>query len=94
MIEYAAGGGPDPRCYRVDFGKITRALPGFTPEWNARDGAREIYDAYRRYGLALSDCEGPRFKRIDHLKLLLAAGRLDATMRWAGVAASRREQAA
>jgi len=27
-------------------------------------------------------CERPRFKRIDHLKDLLAIGRVDATLRW------------
>ena len=81
-IEYASDGGPDPRCYRVDFGKISRLVPAFAPKWNARDGAREIHDAYRRVGLVLDDCEGPRFKRIDHLKRLLSEGRLDATLRW------------
>ena len=81
-IDYAEGGGPDPRCYRVDFGKIRRLLPEFKPQWNARRGAEELYDAYRRGGLVIEDCEGPRFKRIDHLKELLAAGRLDATLRW------------
>jgi len=30
----------------------------------------------------LEDCEGPRFKRIDHLKQLLATGRVDPTLRW------------
>jgi len=81
-IEYAEGGGPDPRCYRVDFGKIHRLLPEFKPQWNARRGAEELYAAYRTAGLVLEDCEGPRFKRIDHLKQLLATGRLDATLRW------------
>ena len=81
-IDYAEGGGTDPRCYRVDFGKIRRLLPEFKPQWNARRGAEELYDAYRRGGLVIEDCEGPRFKRIDHLKELLAAGRLDATLRW------------
>jgi nucleoside-diphosphate-sugar epimerase len=80
-IEYAADGGPDPRCYRVDFGKITRLLPGFTPQWTAREGARELRDAYRRVGLRIEDCEGARFKRIDHLKSLMASGRVDATLR-------------
>src|SRR5581483_8516476 len=41
VIDYAKDGGPDPRCYRVDFGKITRVLPGFTPQWTARRGAQE-----------------------------------------------------
>ena len=81
-IEYATDGGPDPRCYRVDFGKIHRLLPEFKPQWTARRGAEELYAAYRAAGLVLDDCEGPRFKRIDHLKQLLATGRLDATLRW------------
>ncbi len=81
-VEYAEGGGPDPRCYRVDFSKIQRLLPEFKPQWNARRGAEELYDAYRRGGLVIEDCEGPRFKRIDHLKHLLATERVDATLRW------------
>jgi nucleoside-diphosphate-sugar epimerase len=81
-IDYAQGGGPDPRCYRVDFGKIHRLLPEFKPQWNARRGAEELYDAYRRGGLVIEDCEGPRFKRIDHLKHLLATNRVDSTLRW------------
>jgi nucleoside-diphosphate-sugar epimerase len=81
-IEYAADGGPDPRCYRADFSKIQRLLPEFKPQWNARRGAEELYAAYRQVGLALEDYEGPRFKRIDQLKTLLASGRLDTTLRW------------
>ena len=79
-------GGPDPRCYRVDFGKIQRVLPEFKPQWNARRGAEELYAAYRGVGLVLEDCEGPRFKRIDHLKHLMATGRVDATLRWRATA--------
>jgi nucleoside-diphosphate-sugar epimerase len=82
QIDYAKDGGPDPRCYRVDFGKIQRLLPEFKPQWNARRGAEELYDAYRRGGLVIEDCEGPRFKRIDHLKYLLATDRVDSTLRW------------
>jgi nucleoside-diphosphate-sugar epimerase len=81
-MEYASDGGPDPRCYRVDFGKIHRCLPEFRPVWTARRGAEQLYAAYRRAELVLDDCEGPRFKRIDHLKQLLATGRLDASLRW------------
>jgi nucleoside-diphosphate-sugar epimerase len=80
-IEYAQDGGPDPRCYRVDFGKIHRLLPDFKPQWNARRGAAELYAAYRRVDLMLEHCEGPRFKRIEHLKFLLRTGRVDATLR-------------
>ena len=33
-------------------------------------------------GLALADYEGPRYKRIEHLKLLLRTERLDQSLRW------------
>jgi len=81
-IDYAKDGGPDPRCYRVNFEKVQRLLPDFKPQWDARRGAEELYAAYQAAGLALEDCEGPRFKRIDHLKHLLSTGRVDATLRW------------
>ena len=81
-IEYAEGGGPDPRSYRVDFGKIHRLLPDFKPCWTARRGTEELYAAYRSARLVLEDCEGSRFKRIDHLKLLMDTGRVSPTLRW------------
>jgi nucleoside-diphosphate-sugar epimerase len=81
-IEYAKDGGSDPRCYRVDFGKIHRLLPDFKPQWNARRGAKELCAAYAATGVVLEDCEGARFRRIDHLKQLLGSSKVDATLRW------------
>ncbi len=81
-IEYAEGGGPDPRCYRVDFSKIRRLVPSFQPQWDARLGARQLFGEYRTTQLTLEDAEGPRFKRIDHLKELMATGKVDETLRW------------
>jgi nucleoside-diphosphate-sugar epimerase len=81
-IEYAPEAGPDKRTYRVDFGKIERELPGFQPEWDARRGAEELYAAYKATGLKQSDFEGPRYRRIDHLKELLGSGRLGQDLRW------------
>lgn len=81
-VEYAKDAGPDLRCYRADFTKIDRALPDFKPKWDARKGAQELYTAYKTIGLTLEDFEGSRFKRIDHIKMLLAAGKLDDNLRW------------
>jgi nucleoside-diphosphate-sugar epimerase len=81
-IEYSADGGPDPRSYRVNFSKIKNALPGFLPQWNARLGAQELYKACREADLNLEDFDGPRFKRIVHIRKLLAAGQLDPQLRW------------
>ncbi len=81
-VAFADGAGPDKRCYRVDCNLLSRSIHGFKPQWTARRGAEELYGAFRAKGLALADFEGPRFKRIDHVKDLLASGRLDKTLRW------------
>jgi nucleoside-diphosphate-sugar epimerase len=81
-IEYAEGAGPDKRTYRADFSKIARILPEFKPQWNARRGAQQAYEAYQKVGLKVEDFEGPKYKRIDHIKQLLSTQRLDETLRW------------
>lgn len=81
-IEYAEDAGPDKRCYRVDCSKLARMLPEFKPQWNARRGAAQLYAAYKKTGLSLEDFEGPRYKRIGHIKKLLSMGSLDETLRW------------
>ena len=81
-LEFAEGAGPDARSYRVDFSKIARAVPAFRPRWTAREGARELYDAYRASDLKLEEFEGPRYRRIDQIRSLLASGRLDGGLRW------------
>lgn len=81
-IAFADDAGPDKRNYRADFSKIARVLPEFQPQWDARKGARQLLDAYRAVGLQLGDFEGPRYRRIDQLKRLMAEGHLGADLRW------------
>lgn len=81
-IEYAPGGGPDKRCYRVDCEKIARTLPDFIPCWDVRRGAEELYRAYRRAGLSVDDFEGTRYQRIAHIRHLMTVGYLDERLRW------------
>jgi nucleoside-diphosphate-sugar epimerase len=81
-VEFADGASPDKRNYRVDSSKIARTLPEFKPKWTARKGAQELYEAYQRVGLQLEEFEGPRYRRIDHIKMLMAEGRLDERLRW------------
>jgi nucleoside-diphosphate-sugar epimerase len=82
VIEYAADAGPDKRCYRVDCTKITKVLPEFQPVWDARKGAVELYETYKKIGLVLEDFEGPRFKRIAHIRKLIEDGLLTTSLRW------------
>lgn len=81
-IEYAAGGGPDKRCYRINCDKIRRVLPNFHPQWNARKGAIELYEAYRAVGLSAADLEDGRYTRINHIQKLMKSGMLDNSLRW------------
>jgi len=81
-VTFAEGAGPDKRNYRADFSKIRRVLPGFQPQWDARKGAQELYEAYKSIGLKLEDFEGPRYRRIDQLRQLMQEGYLGADLRW------------
>jgi nucleoside-diphosphate-sugar epimerase len=81
-VTFAEGAGPDKRNYRADFSKIERSLPAFRPQWDARKGARQLYEVYREIGLELKDFEGPRYRRIDQLTSLMASGLLASDLRW------------
>lgn len=81
-VEYAGTAGPDPRSYRVDFGKLARTFPDLRLQWDARRGAQELRDAYRAASLTLDDFQGRKFIRLHQLKHLLATGQIDETLRW------------
>lgn len=81
-VEYAADGGPDKRTYRVNCEKIRRILPSFQPQWTARKGAKELYDAYRAGGLKATDIQ--RYIRLSQIQKLINGGQLDESLRWTG----------
>jgi nucleoside-diphosphate-sugar epimerase len=80
-IEYAPGGGPDPRSYRVDFGRMARAVPDFAPRWTVRDGIAQLVRAFRHADLTADDLESPRYRRVRRVRQLLTDGTLDARLR-------------
>ncbi len=81
-VEFAPDASPDKRNYRVDCNKLCRTIHAYKPQWTARRGVEELCAAYQRVGLTLDEFEGPRYKRIAHVKELIAQGRLDAELRW------------
>ena len=88
-VQFAPGGGPDPRCYRVDCGKLAATLPDFRPQWTVRRGIEQLYAAYREHGLTFEEFTGPRYLRIKRLLELQRDGQVDETLRWLAPVASR-----
>lgn len=86
-VTFAADAGPDLRNYRVNCDKLRRTVPAYEPVWTVRKGAEELYRAYTQVGLDLDDVVGSRFLRIRTIEKLLAAGRIDGSLRWLAPAA-------
>jgi nucleoside-diphosphate-sugar epimerase len=86
VVEYAADAGPDPRSYRVDFGKLARTFPEFRTTWTAERGARELLDAFRAANLTADGFTGDKYTRLARIKLLAAEGRLREDLRWLSTA--------
>ena len=82
-VEYAPEGGRDKRCYRVTCDKIRRNLPSFQPQWTARKGAKELYDAYRALGLTAGDIESGKYTRMRRIHQLFNTGAIDNSLRLA-----------
>jgi hypothetical protein len=81
MVSYSGTSNPDPRNYRVNFGKIRRTLD-FRTEWTARRGAAELLGACRERNLKEQDLQSRAYIRLKQLRFLLDAGELDETLRW------------
>jgi nucleoside-diphosphate-sugar epimerase len=81
-IEFSKDAGPDPRCYRVSFDKITRALPQLSMTWNVEQGVAELLAAYQQIGLTKQDLEGSKYLRIKTIFEHIRGGRLGEDLRW------------
>jgi nucleoside-diphosphate-sugar epimerase len=79
-IKYMEGGGPDPRCYRVNCDKIARTL-SFQTQWTVARGVEELYAAAIANGLTAETLQG--FFRLNTIRRLMQAGGLDASLKWA-----------
>lgn len=81
VVRYGEDAGPDPRSYRVSCDKLPTVLPSFVPRWDAREGARELYEAYERHGLTRDEFLGTRYMRVKRIMELLEQGEVDDAMR-------------
>jgi len=74
--------GGDNRSYRVSFAKIHAQLPGFRCAWDARKGAQQLHDVFKRIGMDRSTFEAKPFTRLKQLKYLSATGQIDDRFFW------------
>ena len=82
QVTYAPGAEADIRDYRVDFGKIARALPAFEPTWTVQKGVEELYEAFERCGLTEAEFLGSKYLRIKRIEELARADKIDEDLRW------------
>ena len=72
----------DTRSYRVSFKKIAEQLPGFRPQWNARRGAEQLYEIFKRIEMSKDTYEFRAFTRLKQLRYLMQTGQVDANLFW------------
>lgn len=74
--------GGDDRSYRVSFDKIHAQLPGFHCAWDARKGAEQLYEAFKRIDMTDAQFQAPPFTRLQQLRYLLRTEQIDKNFFW------------
>ncbi len=77
---------PDNRSYRVSFAKIRKHLPDFRCAWDARRGARQLYELFTRIQFTAEMFEYRGFTRLKQLEYLLKTGQIDGDFFWTTLA--------
>ena len=72
----------DNRSYRVNFDKINAALPGFSCQWDAEGGARQLHAVFDRIDLTADDFEARPFTRLKQLEYLIKTKQIDDEFFW------------
>ena len=80
-VEYAPGGSPDNRTYRVSFGKVRRLLPEFVPTWSLKPGVQELYEKFVDVGMDGEKFQSRYFTRLKQVRHLMETGVLNAALR-------------
>ena len=80
-LRFAEGASADTRNYRVDCTRLPEVVPAYRPQWTVARGVKELYDGYRAVDVTLEEFEGQRYKRVDHIRKLIAEGLLDERLR-------------
>jgi nucleoside-diphosphate-sugar epimerase len=87
-LEVLANPGADQRTYKADFSKFARVFPDFSFKWSAKEGARDLYEIFKRIGLTHEQFVDKRFTRLKWIQHLLKSEQVDASLRWRETAAA------
>jgi nucleoside-diphosphate-sugar epimerase len=74
----------DNRSYRVSFEKIRKHLPGFKCEWDARSGAQQLYELFKRIDMTPEVFQYRSFTRLKQLEYLIRTQQIDDHFFWNG----------
>jgi nucleoside-diphosphate-sugar epimerase len=74
--------GADNRSYRVSFEKIRKVLPGFSCDWNAELGAKQLHALFRQIDMPRETFSARPFTRLKMLEHLLKTKQIDQDFYW------------
>ena len=74
--------GADNRSYRVSFEKIRKHLPEFKCAWDARRGAKQLYDLFKRIDMPPEVFLHRTFTRLKQLEYLIRTSQIDEKFFW------------
>ena len=80
-VSFGDSGG-DNRSYRVSFEKITNKLPGFSCDWNAERGARQLHEVFSSISMDTETFTGRGHTRLLQLQHLITTHQLDDKLFW------------
>jgi nucleoside-diphosphate-sugar epimerase len=72
----------DNRSYRVSFEKISNKLPGFSCEWNAEKGARQLHQVFSSIDMDVETFTGRGHTRLSQLQHLIKTHQVDDKLFW------------
>jgi nucleoside-diphosphate-sugar epimerase len=72
----------DNRSYRVSFEKIQKHLPNFKCAWDARRGAHQLYELFKRIDMPPEVFNHRTFTRLKQLEYLIRTKQIDEQFFW------------
>ncbi|HUA38718.1 MAG TPA: SDR family oxidoreductase [Candidatus Sulfopaludibacter sp.] len=73
---------PDNRSYRVSFEKIKKHLPDFQCGWDARRGAKQLHELFKKIDMPSGVFQHRTFTRLKQLEYLIRTKQIDGNFFW------------